>query len=454
MTYYAIFIENLAERCFKCFYKDLDEVLAVLKRCEHARMKAFSTCEEAVLFFMHGPVHPVVEIRAKFAQLIERNNVEAVRDAICQNPRYLINLGGTPTILNAYPRYNALHIAAIEGRAEICRLILQAVSSPAFVAQRYGKPATDEVNSSLLDLYLNTPDDCRYWTPLLFAVMFGWPEVVRQLVAFPLCQITVPNAHWLTASDFVCNRAAAANDTKQPRAAIVAMLRDNYIVPLIRTQQSIEPPVVGEPFSLTDPPMLVEDGRTMDWKRMRRGIRAFAGPMARDKAQEFYKRWKTPPRLNVVLDCAASMNKTKRAKLQPADNFRFVCEVTQATYGKDELTTTPAYIERAIRISDRDKGLETIGRMLAAEMQVGWQEYWELLGTFCNLADKSGLAQLEAYLRNGPDPTRQDYHVQNALRMIEIDPHSFPRVHAWKCANLILSEPKPRCSKGFEKEFM
>uniref|UniRef100_A0A182NNT5 ANKLE2 third alpha/beta domain-containing protein n=1 Tax=Anopheles dirus TaxID=7168 RepID=A0A182NNT5_9DIPT len=682
MEYYAIFIpDNTSAVAIESFYNDRAEALAVLKKYKNARMKAFPTSEEAVLFYKHGsseldaatpacPLTPIpknIAIKTKFVaptsqklvafrKLIEANNVEEVRATIYQNPRYLISSGDTPTILKEGPRYNALHITAIEGRAEICRMILQAVSSPSYVELMHGQrsSSTDEVSAILLDLYLNTPDKCRSETPLHFAAKLGWVEVVRELIAFPQCQI-IPNGDGLYAKDIVCSRAKAVNDAEQTRVAIGALLQANYFVPVMRTQDNVDPPVVGEPFSPTDPQQMVTDGSTADRMRMRREIRAYAGPMDQDKAQEFCKRWKTPPRLK-VLAAGLSKSEGKLAELRsstpvrvkprrlfannsidmqqqeqnlidgegddlpvthrpiveqnnnlepmavgkkytsalPDDNgnhlwpaaltntphrlffayrnlandsflsedgslcgeanVSFVCEETQTLYGKDDVTKSPSYAERSIRITDPNKGLETVGRMLATKLQVGWQEYWEFLDMFCNLADASGLAVLEAYLAqraassnlkeaqdkmkepsralydeldmicektekmcleeyrsgklcsiakdvntdNGDDeedeyyscsdhesdwdmqmgdvqvdryftppsspnqerkpikhvpsvldherqemhriflhglePTREDYAVQTVLRTVEIDPETYPHVHAWKCA--------------------
>uniref|UniRef100_A0A182QJ51 ANKLE2 third alpha/beta domain-containing protein n=1 Tax=Anopheles farauti TaxID=69004 RepID=A0A182QJ51_9DIPT len=540
MEYYAIFVaDNTSNYPIKSFYNDRAEALSVLKQHKDARMKAFATSEEAVSFYLHGPSEPVStepvtpttpfakskatktkfvaptsQKLVAFRKLIEANKIEEVRATIFQNPRYLISSGDTPTILKEGPRYNALHITAIEGRDEICRMILRAVSSSSYVELLHGQrlPSTDDVSAVLLDLYLNTPDKCRNETPLHFAAKLGWTEVVRELIAYPQCQI-VPNGDGLYPKDIVCSRARQANNTEERKEAIRSLLRTNFFVPVIRTENNVGMPMVGEPFSPTDSPKLVEYGAGTDRVQLRREIRAYAGPMDQDQAQTFCKRWKTPPRLKVVhvgdKMCGESKSEGKlnrlssstpiRAKprrlfanhsveelgrnltgmmlsaagdgptdseecvtrnvnnnLEPAVvtgepmpddngnhtaydlsdgaamdttlsstpyrkllsyrcpendsmqseeslfgaemNVTFECEATARLYTKEDLLESPWHKERLIKLTDPEKGLETVGRMLASKMEVGWQEYWEFLDGFCNLADEQGLKLLEQYL--------------------------------------------------------
>ncbi|XP_041786103.1 ankyrin repeat and LEM domain-containing protein 2 homolog [Anopheles merus] len=557
MEYYAIFIpNNTSNFAIKSFYNDKAEALAALKVHKDARMKSFPSSEEAVYFYLHGPadgggstgggggaaaaaslvppgspippaerkvpkspfIAPSSQKLVAFRKLIEANNVEEVRATIQQNPRYLISSGDTPTILKEGPRYNALHITAIEGRGEICRLILQTIESATYIELLHGQrsASTDEVTAILLDLYLNTPDKCRNETPLHFAAKLGWVEVVRELIAFPQCQVK-PNADGLYPRDIICSRARPANNTPEVRAAIDALLRENFFVPVIRAEDNTLPPVVGEPFSPTELPKL-EGAGPRDKLGARREIKAYAGPMDHDKAQRFCKRWKTPPRLKVLGSAAAKVQSDGKLselrqcstpikggtarrllfanrsfdgrleevtatgmdgeqveeeeeeeeeeeqrnnnnhslveasldeslvqpveKLLPDDNgnhlrlsvpytpnrlffsyrtnhlanasfdtngsycdsepdegnFSYVCEETQTLYGKANVTESPSFKERSIRLADPAKGLETVGRMLAEKEQVGWKEHWSFLGTFCNMAEEAGLTLLDRYL--------------------------------------------------------
>ncbi|XP_049286972.1 ankyrin repeat and LEM domain-containing protein 2 homolog [Anopheles funestus] len=536
MEYYAIFIpNNTSNFAIKSFYNNKIEALGALKLHKDARMKAFSSSEEAVYFYLHGPsegaapimgggggggaaaaapgspipsaerkvpkspfVAPSSQKLVAFRKLIEANNIEEVRTMVLQNPRYLISSGDTPTILKEGPRYNALHITAIEGRSDICRLILQTIENPSYIELLHGQrtSSTDEVTAILLDLYLNTPDKCRNETPLHFAAKLGWVEVVKELIAFPQCQVK-PNKDGLYPREIICSRAKPANSTVEIREAIYALLKENFFVPVIRTEDNSLPPVVGEPFSPTELPKLDE---SRDKLNARREIKAYAGPMDQEKAVRFCKRWKTPPRLkilgtakvqsdsklsemrksstpikgtarrlfanrsfdgrleeeeageqqerrnnNTLIDSSLDESLVQCEKFIPDDNgnhlrmatpnrlpytpnrlffsyrnhlandsidtedsfcaneadaanFSYVCEETQTTYEKANVTESPSFKERSIRITDPAKGLEMVGRMLAEKEQVGWKEYWNFLGTFCNIADETGLTMLEQYL--------------------------------------------------------
>uniref|UniRef100_A0A182W762 ANKLE2 third alpha/beta domain-containing protein n=1 Tax=Anopheles minimus TaxID=112268 RepID=A0A182W762_9DIPT len=531
MEYHAIFAPNdPAGYALRCFYNDKREALGVLKRYKDGRMKTFSTSEEAVSFYLYGtssegaaPVAgtaaaaapgsprpataerdvpkspfsaPSSQKLVAFRKLIEANNIEEVRSMIMTNPRYLISSGDTPTILKEGPRYNALHITALTGRSEICRLILQTIENPSYIELLHGQrtSSTDEVTAILLDLYLNTPDKCRNETALHLAAKHGWVEVVKELIAFPQCQV-LPNRDGWYPRDIICSRAKTENSTREIFDAIFALLKENFFVPVIRTEDNSLPPVVGEPFSPTELPRLDE---TKDKLNARREIKAYAGPMDQEKALRFCKRWKTPPRLmilgaakiqsdsklselrksstpikaaarrlfanrsfdggrleeeesgeqqeqqrnnNTLLDSSLDESLEQLEKLIPDDNgnhlrmsvpytpnrlfftyrnhlandsidtedsycgtdadaanFSYVCEETQTMYEKANVTESPSFKERSIRLTDPTKGLETVGRMLAEKEQVGWKEYWSFLGTFCNIADEAGLTMLEQYL--------------------------------------------------------
>uniref|UniRef100_A0A182TAM9 ANKLE2 third alpha/beta domain-containing protein n=1 Tax=Anopheles maculatus TaxID=74869 RepID=A0A182TAM9_9DIPT len=449
-------------------------------------------------------VGPSSQKLVAFRKLIEANNIDEVRTMIQQNPRYLISSGDTPTILKEGPRYNALHITAIEGRSDICRLLLQTIGNPSYIELLHGQrtSSTDEVTAILLDLYLNTPDKCRNETPLHFAAKLGWVAVVKELIAFPQCQVK-PNADGLYPREIICSRAKPINNTPEIRDAIAALLQENFFVPVIRTEDNSLPPIVGEPFSPTNPPKLNEP---RDKLTARREITAYAGPMDYEKAQRFCKRWKTPPRLriiggskvqsegklaelrqsstpikatarrlfanrsfdgrleegaggggggegqkqrnlcnnNTLLDSSLdeSVAETIDEKLAPDDNgnhlrmntvpytpnrlffsyrnhlannsfdtdgsycdnelddgnLSYVCDETQTLYGKSNVTESPSFKERSIRLADPSKGIETIGRMLAKKEQIGWLEYWKCLGIFCDLEEAMGLLMLEQYL--------------------------------------------------------
>jgi ankyrin repeat protein len=87
-------------------------------------------------------------------------------------------------------RYNALHVAAKAGNAEIGSLILQTVSDVSFIRLLYGEDDSTSCQDRariLLDLYLNTPDKALNETALHFAVKFGAVLVVDVLMSYPQC---------------------------------------------------------------------------------------------------------------------------------------------------------------------------------------------------------------------------------------------------------------------------
>jgi len=77
-------------------------------------------------------------------------------------------------ILQAGPRYTAMHIAAIKNKAEICQIIIDLLEDKNFLLLLYGVKMSEETLNRrinyLVDLYLNMPDkgvnmDLDYYIP-------------------------------------------------------------------------------------------------------------------------------------------------------------------------------------------------------------------------------------------------------------------------------------------------
>jgi len=130
--------------------------------------------------------------------------VQKVYEMICTNPRYLVSSGDTPSILKEGPRYNALHVAAMNKHAKMAKLILQTVEQTKFIELLHGCKDDDQnveqMSQFLLESYLNTPDKSRNETPLHFAAKMGAVEVIEVLIAYPLCKMK-PNSEGLYPKD-------------------------------------------------------------------------------------------------------------------------------------------------------------------------------------------------------------------------------------------------------------
>lgn len=128
----------------------------------------------------------------KFRKEIEQNNIAKVYEIICTNPRYLVSSGDTPSILKEGPRYNALHVAAMNKHAKMAKLILQTIEQNTFIELLHGfkdDPNIDVMCQNLLESYLNTPDKSRNETPLHFAAKLGAIDVIEVLLSYPLCKM-------------------------------------------------------------------------------------------------------------------------------------------------------------------------------------------------------------------------------------------------------------------------
>ncbi|XP_047003688.1 ankyrin repeat and LEM domain-containing protein 2 homolog isoform X1 [Schistocerca americana] len=392
VLYYGVYVPNdtnLGEDNDKVHvYTDKSEALKLVKKYKKARFKAFRLKEEAEEFAEHGSEScgttastpersgPVAEKPSPFKapkpqdlvqlrKAIETGATDIVKKIVLENPRYLISIGDTPAILQEGSRYNALHIAAKARRDDICEFILDTVGDPAFISRLYGDDDMISCQSRaniLLDLYLNMPDKGLNETPLHFASKFGATAVVAKLVSYSECDKHPKNKFSQTPKDMICSRAPSSNATDVK--TIRNLLEEQFYVPVLRSEDNSLPPTVGEPFSPSRPPALVQHvvNPTVD-------IHAYAGPMPQEEAKIFRKKWKTPPRS------------------------------VSSSAGTPTKNDSPLALSTTVRLMDTEKGLERIGRTLAHETKVGWKEYWPFLGTFTDFATKEGLDLLEAYMK-------------------------------------------------------
>lgn len=469
----------------------------------------------------------------QFRKEIEQNNLQKVYEMIHMNPRYLVSSGDTPAILKEGPRYNALHVAAMNKLAKMAKLILQAVEQTQFIELLHGvknDPNVEEMSRFLLESYLNTPDKSRNETPLHFAAKVGALDVIEVLVSYPLCKLK-PNFEGNFPKDVICVRAPDAKP--ELKKAIEQLLIERFFVPVLRSSDSSMQPVIGEPFTPANMPKLNIDPLSPSME-----IKAYAGPMTYEQAQTLRKRWKTPPRLTPsgipsnlnlsfsprsalmsspshsprmsrsMTEVISSTPKHKKKLFQGAgdgdedenedlngnhkniangilgaheeDEFKdllddlleeklrmemekrekpvffqgyrnpepimetpvrlknsnkedsnsnhlnhnynsriinsndsMFCNVRSGSsnalmtyldesgsiYNSDNVCDSPSFKEKHIRLTDLEKGLEKIGRDLAHEHNVGWNEFWEFLGRFLDIRSDEGLMCFENYLK-------------------------------------------------------
>lgn len=250
-------------------------------------------------------------------------------------------------------RYNALHVAARSHNAEMCDLILKAISDPEFIKLLYGDECPENIEGRkniLLDLYLNTPGKGSNETPLHFACRDCALDCVEVLTAYPQCDRNCKNKYGETPSMIIEERPYLPEEYKNK---FRTLLNENFYVPVLRAEDNCMEPVIGEPFSPTSPPNL--NGNPL---KPRLEIHAYAGPMEKQEAEAFRKVWKKPAR-------------TLKNNIDPLVTMRF---------------------------RDMDKGLERLGKTLANKYSVEWREYWPFLNSFADITTVEGLELLEKYL--------------------------------------------------------
>ncbi|XP_030563254.1 uncharacterized protein LOC115764403 isoform X1 [Drosophila novamexicana] len=252
---------------------------------------------------------PTKQELVEFRKQIEAGNYERVKRVVWDNPRFLISSGDTPTSLKEGYRYNAMHICAQVNQARVAELILKIISDREFTQLYAGKKSSGEMcaalNVNLLDYYLNMPDKGRGETPLHFAAKNGHVAVVEVLISYPQCK-SLKNTEGMYPKDIICQRAPNASPELFKKLEL--LLSEPHYVPVLRAVGNELPPQIGQPFTPNDPPILQHKTDESDRLNVDLKISALAGPMPREQALSFFRRWKTPPRVgsNVMSPLASS----------------------------------------------------------------------------------------------------------------------------------------------------
>ncbi|XP_064482095.1 ankyrin repeat and LEM domain-containing protein 2-like [Ornithodoros turicata] len=361
-------------------FSDRKEALRCARKYKGARFKALPTREDAVAFcersvndveeetdcatvlvgekpsaYKNPKSQDVVRLR----KVIECGDADTFRQCVWSNPRYLVSSGDTPTIMQEGFRYNALHVACMRCQPTLLKLILETIEDPKFLALMYPDDTVavrSKRTAFLVDLYLNMPDKGRCETPLHFACKFGCAKSVEILLNHPQCDRTRVNKFGQTAREMICERSPDGSAKEQ----IDSYFEDRFFVPVIRSDDNSVPPSVGTPFSPEANPAFLSHPQNSP-RDPSLVVAATVGPMSPSEARRVYKTWKTPPRRR--LDATS---------LSPSD---------------------------LIRLSDPEKGLERVGRNIAKELNLPWNEFWPFLGTWCDLSTPEGQSKLESHLR-------------------------------------------------------
>ena len=182
--FYGVWVENKEkefddqgenEWVFSCS----KDAIRAMKNVQGARMKGFKTKDEAINFSKSHSTsntdsvnkisEPTTPFRSPtpqqlviFREEIKKGNLKSVEEFIKGNPKYLVSSFETPVILHEGSRYNAMHIAAIANKVEICKLVIDTLEDPGFWCSMFGdecNPYANECRSRrLLDYYVNSPD--------------------------------------------------------------------------------------------------------------------------------------------------------------------------------------------------------------------------------------------------------------------------------------------------------
>ncbi|GBN66469.1 Ankyrin repeat and LEM domain-containing protein 2 [Araneus ventricosus] len=358
-------------------YTDLKDALKAIKTYKGARFKEFSNKGDALKYAVEHLEkfekkkssedehlkHRTSQELCKIRKMIERGDEVGFAREIWMYPRTLVAEVDIPTVMQHGVRFNALHVAAKCDKPLICQLILDVLENPHFAESLY----PDESPSmrfrrmyQIRDLYLNTGTQKTGDTPLHYAAKFGCIDCCKVLLSHPQCDIDKRNVDGFTAQETICSRLSSVPSNLKEE--MEAVFEEGLVyVPVLKSNNDVSPSIVGKPCSCKDidrcASLLTDDDPKLS-------LKAFAGPMSPKMAQQFYKALKNP-------------SSPKYSPFTPEEQGEIF----------------------KIRRTDPEKGVERIGRHLAEDMKVDWQEYFPDFNVFANFATKEGLDILEARMK-------------------------------------------------------
>ncbi|VDD82540.1 unnamed protein product [Mesocestoides corti] len=371
----------------------------------------------------------------RLRRYIEADDLVSIEKCIADNPMWLLTSYDTPTILQLVFRFNAVHVAAKSGHAEVIKLIISYLESPEFWARIY--PTADvhtanERRRHVLDLYLNSPETGSLSSPLHLASKFGHVECVRVLASHPATMLDLRDSSGSTALESACIRLASTSsptEKSQRRQAICRALDERYVALVdrllrpgdIETQPTIlSRPLMGRQLhqllastsQLTCPgiaefsPHLTHQMKTQPAPLRvpplnSPGVLPFSprqDPLAKVRCSSTLRG--TSPSADgshtegqLDLQCYGAMGRlaSVRAILGP------LC-TEEAQRAIERWRKPPHPFWAKLRLMDSEKGYERYGRRLAVEFATKWTENWGFLDDFADLRSQYGLRILNDYL--------------------------------------------------------
>ncbi|VDK34259.1 unnamed protein product [Taenia asiatica] len=444
-------------------FANITQAKSRLRSVKGSRLKAFDSIQDASDFsacpvsegseyplpIPEGEIVKFPSIRQadllRLRKYIEANDIPSIEKCIADNPMYLLTGYDTPTILQLVFRFNAIHIAAKSGHADVIKLIISYLESSEFWARIY--PNADvhtakERRLRVLDLYLNSPETGSLSSPLHLASKFGHVECVRVLASHPATLLDLRDASGATALDAACTRLLVGEnlplEQKSLRRQVIARaLDERYVVLVDRSEtgggaEEIKPTILPHGLmgrqlhhllSATGQlscPGVSEFCPHLTAHRLAAAAIATpvippASPTRLSPPVPFSPRCMvSPPRqLSVTAVHSPSVADIKggecgsptdlrafsvtghlvrvRAILGPLDT-----EEAQRAVASWRRPRNPFWTN--LRLMDAEKGYERYGRRLAAELNTKWTEYWNFLDDFADLQSNYGLGLLNDYL--------------------------------------------------------
>ncbi|KAL5112168.1 Ankyrin repeat and LEM domain-containing protein 2 [Taenia crassiceps] len=379
----------------------------------------------------------------RLRKYIEANDISSIEKCIADNPMYLLTGYDTPTILQLVFRFNAIHIAAKSGHADVIKLIISHLESPEFWSRIYSNADVHTANERrlrVLDLYLNSPETGSLSSPLHLASKFGHVECVRVLASHPATLLDLRDASGATALDAACTRLLVSEslplEQKLLRRQVIARALDERYVVLVDRNET------GDGAEETKPTILPHGlmGRQLHH------LLSAAGQLSCPGVSEFCPHL-TAHRLAAVATPATPP--TSPTQLSPPVPFSPRCIVSPPRQPSVATVHSPSVADidgggcgsptdlrtfgvtghlvrvRAIlgpldteeaqravanwrrprnpfwtnlRLMDAEKGYERYGRLLAIEFNTKWTEHWTFLDDFADLQSDYGLGLLNNYL--------------------------------------------------------
>ena len=314
----------------------------------------------------------------------------------------------------------------------MAQLVLELITDPSLIERMYPRDSPEAISQRqeyLLDLYLNMNRKGDLDTPLHQASKWGHWQIVELLVNFSSCDTKRVNRDGATPADVACSRSNVQDaDIKRK---IMDLLADRVYIPVCLVEDHSMPSYIGDPLSPAalnaNELMLTSSSPSANSSWLSPAAssspRIHRTPMPKNNSPLSSRspRILNPKNESPIRSVQSLTPKNDSPIISPISVKAYLGPISPIDAEKVRLEwrkQSPA--NKALRLTDPDKGLERQGRLLAKKYKTTLNEYWPFLNSYCDITSNEGLQMLENHLiqTQKEQELRQSHQLEDDLSLM------------------------------------